>query len=57
MRGFLLQYGDLYGFSAADVADLVVLGDSPGGASGLLGGYALDRRVGLSCESEAGTLR
>jgi uncharacterized repeat protein (TIGR01451 family) len=35
VRGFLLQYGDLYGFSATDVADLVVLGDSPGGASGL----------------------
>ena len=35
VRGFLQQNGDLYGLSAADQADLVVLGDSPGGASGL----------------------
>jgi hypothetical protein len=35
VRDFLLKNGNLYGLSAADVADLVVLGDSPGGASGL----------------------
>jgi uncharacterized repeat protein (TIGR01451 family) len=35
VRDFLLANGNLYGLSAADVADLVVLGDSPGGASGL----------------------
>lgn len=35
VREFLGQRGALYGLSAADVADLVVLGDSPGGSSGL----------------------
>ena len=35
VRDFLLKNGNLYGLSPADVADLVVLGDSPGGASGL----------------------
>ncbi|MEO6193364.1 MAG: IPTL-CTERM sorting domain-containing protein [Thermoanaerobaculia bacterium] len=35
VRDFLLRNGNLYGLSPADVADLVVLGDSPGGASGL----------------------
>jgi len=35
VREFLRLNGDLYGLSSADVADLVVLGDSPGGASGL----------------------
>ena len=35
VRGYLQRNGDLFGLSAADQADLVVLGDSPGGASGL----------------------
>jgi uncharacterized repeat protein (TIGR01451 family) len=35
VRGFLSDNGDLYGLSAADTADLVALGDSPGGTSGL----------------------
>jgi uncharacterized repeat protein (TIGR01451 family) len=35
VRDFLAQHGDLYGLTAADLADLVVLGDSPGGESGL----------------------
>ena len=35
VRDFLLQQGRIYGLSAADVDDLVVLGDSPGGTSGL----------------------
>jgi subtilisin-like proprotein convertase family protein len=35
VRGFLNQNGALYGLSASDVNDLVVLGDSPGGRSGL----------------------
>ncbi len=35
VRDFLNRNGDLYGLSGGDVADLVVLGDSPGGSSGL----------------------
>jgi uncharacterized repeat protein (TIGR01451 family) len=35
VRGFLAENGGLYGLSAADQADLVALGDSPGGESGL----------------------
>jgi uncharacterized repeat protein (TIGR01451 family) len=35
VRGFLGRHGDLYGLSAADLADLVALGDSPGGTSQL----------------------
>jgi uncharacterized repeat protein (TIGR01451 family) len=35
VRGFMQQRGSLFGFSSADVSDLVVLGDSPGGRSGL----------------------
>ncbi|HEX4963746.1 MAG TPA: IPTL-CTERM sorting domain-containing protein [Thermoanaerobaculia bacterium] len=35
VRDFLSRYGDVYGLSAADAADLVALGDSPGGTSGL----------------------
>ena len=35
VRDFLLQRGALYGLSAADLSDLVALGDSPGGTSGL----------------------
>jgi uncharacterized repeat protein (TIGR01451 family) len=35
VRDFLGKNGDLYGLSAADLADLVVVGDSPGGTSGL----------------------
>jgi uncharacterized repeat protein (TIGR01451 family) len=35
VRGFLNENGDLYGLSAADTRDLVALGDSPGGSSGL----------------------
>ncbi len=35
VRQFLSQHGDLYGLSAADLNDLVALGDSPGGSSGL----------------------
>lgn len=35
VRGFLSQNGALYGLSAGDVNDLVVLGDSSGGRSGL----------------------
>ncbi|MBW8874744.1 MAG: IPTL-CTERM sorting domain-containing protein [Acidobacteria bacterium] len=35
VRDFLRQYGDVYGLSSADAADLVALGDSPGGTSGL----------------------
>jgi uncharacterized repeat protein (TIGR01451 family) len=35
VRGFLLQNGGIYGLAGGDVADLVVLGDSPGGESGL----------------------
>jgi fimbrial isopeptide formation D2 family protein/uncharacterized repeat protein (TIGR01451 family) len=35
VRQFLSQHGDIYGLSAADLNDLAVLGDSPGGSSGL----------------------
>jgi len=35
VRGFLAENGGIYGLSAADQADLVALGDSPGGESGL----------------------
>src|SRR5262249_55048695 len=35
VRDFLQENGALYGLSAADLSDLVVLGDSPGGSSGL----------------------
>lgn len=35
VRSFLLDNGGLYGLSSADVNDLVVLGDSAGGDSGL----------------------
>jgi uncharacterized repeat protein (TIGR01451 family) len=35
VRGFLGQNGGLYGLSAEDLGDLVALGDSPGGSSGL----------------------
>lgn len=35
VREFLSAHGEIYGLSAADLADLVVLGDSPGGPSGL----------------------
>jgi uncharacterized repeat protein (TIGR01451 family) len=35
VRDFLSKNGGLYGLSAADLGDLVVLGDSPGGSSGL----------------------
>jgi uncharacterized repeat protein (TIGR01451 family) len=35
VRDFLRRNGALYGLSEADLADLVVLGDSPGGSSGL----------------------
>jgi uncharacterized repeat protein (TIGR01451 family) len=35
VRDFLGQHGALYGLSVEDVADLVALGDSPGGSSGL----------------------
>ena len=35
VRGYLSQNGDLFGLSAADLNDLVVLGDSAGGYSGL----------------------
>jgi uncharacterized repeat protein (TIGR01451 family) len=35
VRGFLTDNGALYGLSATDVDDLVALGDSPGGGSGL----------------------
>ena len=35
VRQFLGEQGDLYGLSAADLGDLVVLGDSAGGTSGL----------------------
>lgn len=35
VRGFLSRYGALYGLSAEDLDDLVVLGDSAGGSSGL----------------------
>jgi uncharacterized repeat protein (TIGR01451 family) len=35
VRGFLRQNGGLYGLTASDVDDLVVLGDSAGGTSGL----------------------
>jgi uncharacterized repeat protein (TIGR01451 family) len=35
VRQFLGEQGDLYGLSAADLGDLVALGDSPGGTSGL----------------------
>ncbi|HTQ81004.1 MAG TPA: hypothetical protein VMM92_13480, partial [Thermoanaerobaculia bacterium] len=35
VRAFLAQHGDLYGLTAADLNDLVALGDSPGGSSGL----------------------
>jgi uncharacterized repeat protein (TIGR01451 family) len=34
-RTFLRTYGDLYGLSSADLSDLVVVGDSKGGRSGL----------------------
>lgn len=34
-RDFLSDHGNLFGLSSADVSDLVVLGDSAGGASGL----------------------
>ncbi|MGN6182360.1 MAG: M36 family metallopeptidase, partial [Thermoanaerobaculia bacterium] len=34
-RAFLRSHGDLYGLSSADVSDLVVVGDSKGGRSGL----------------------
>jgi uncharacterized repeat protein (TIGR01451 family) len=35
VRDFLAENGGLYGLSAADLGDLVMLGDSPGGTSGL----------------------
>ena len=35
VRDFLASRGGLYGLTAADLNDLVVLGDSPGGSSGL----------------------
>jgi uncharacterized repeat protein (TIGR01451 family) len=35
VRQFLADQGKIYGLSAADLADLTVLGDSPGGRSGL----------------------
>jgi uncharacterized repeat protein (TIGR01451 family) len=35
VRAFLAANGGLYGLSAGDLNDLVVLGDSPGGTSGL----------------------
>jgi uncharacterized repeat protein (TIGR01451 family)/fimbrial isopeptide formation D2 family protein len=35
VRGFLSENGGIYGLSAADLGDLVALGDSPGGTSGL----------------------
>jgi uncharacterized repeat protein (TIGR01451 family) len=35
VRDFLGQHGALYGLSAEDLGDLVALGDSPGGSSGL----------------------
>jgi uncharacterized repeat protein (TIGR01451 family) len=35
VRDFLNRNGELYGLSGADVADLVAVGDSPGGTSGL----------------------
>ena len=35
VRNYLQQNGDLFGLSASDVDDLVVLGDSAGGSSGL----------------------
>ncbi|HEV2843553.1 MAG TPA: hypothetical protein VG477_01800, partial [Thermoanaerobaculia bacterium] len=35
VREFLRQNSAVYGLSTADLADLVVLGDSPGGSSGL----------------------
>ncbi len=35
VRGFLAAHADVYGLSAADLADLVAIGDSPGGQSGL----------------------
>jgi len=35
VRGFLAQNGGLYGLAAEDLSDLVALGDSPGGTSGL----------------------
>ncbi|HEY0511691.1 MAG TPA: IPTL-CTERM sorting domain-containing protein [Thermoanaerobaculia bacterium] len=35
VRSFLDKNSSLYGLSAADLGDLVALGDSPGGASGL----------------------
>ncbi len=35
VRDFLGQYGDVYGLSSVDAGDLVALGDSPGGTSGL----------------------
>ncbi|HEV7508576.1 MAG TPA: IPTL-CTERM sorting domain-containing protein [Thermoanaerobaculia bacterium] len=35
VRAFLAANGALYGLSAVDLADLAVLGDSPGGSSGL----------------------
>ncbi|MBV9494812.1 MAG: M36 family metallopeptidase [Acidobacteria bacterium] len=35
VRGFLRENANLYGLSSADLNDLVTLGDSPGGASGL----------------------
>jgi len=35
VRGFLNQNSGLYGLSPADLSDMVVVGDSPGGKSGL----------------------
>lgn len=35
VRGFLGRYGNLYGLSNSDLGDLVALGDSDGGRSGL----------------------
>ena len=35
VRGYLARNIDLFGFDNADMSDLVVLGDSPGGTSGL----------------------
>jgi uncharacterized repeat protein (TIGR01451 family) len=35
VRAFLAQNAGTFGFTAADLSDLVVLGDSPGGGSGL----------------------
>jgi hypothetical protein len=35
VRSFLNRHGALYGLSTEDLADLVVVGDSPGGSSGL----------------------